>query len=317
MEWRMIEFRVGDLAEKLGVHRNTVGNWIRSGALRASSVVAKKYSISEEEFIRFCKLQGISESVVSQFVVRDFHVISKEERMPQQTATVSEPRTVGQRDSILRTDPQWADGCLTCGSCASACPISGVDGLDPRKIIRKVVFGQIDEVVASNWPWKCTLCGKCEEACPMNIELVKLFRKIRSLRQRDRVPGPLHKGVMMALRRGNNLGIPRSEFIGLLEEVGEEFAEECCPGFATPIDVEGANMMITVNSKEPFGEPDDMKYWWKIFHAAGESWTIPSDNWEGVNWGLFTGDDDSMRIMVGRIVDNMLRLGCKKLVLPE
>ena len=103
----MIEFRVGDLAEKLGVHRNTVGNWIKSGALRASSVVAKKYSISEEEFIRFCKLQGISESVVSQFVVRDFHVISKEERMPQQTATVSEPRTVGQRDSILRTDPQW------------------------------------------------------------------------------------------------------------------------------------------------------------------------------------------------------------------
>ena len=172
-------------------------------------------------------------------------------------------------------------------------------------------------MVASNWPWKCTLCGKCEEACPMNIELVKLFRKIRSLRQRDRVPGPLHKGVMMALRRGNNLGIPRSEFIGLLEELGEEFAEECAPGFVTPIDVEGANMMITVNSKEPFGEPDDMKYWWKIFHAAGESWTIPSDNWEGVNWGLFTGDDDSMRIMVGRIVDNMLRLGCKKLVLPE
>ena len=29
----MIEIRVGQLAEKLGVHRNTVTNWIRSGKL--------------------------------------------------------------------------------------------------------------------------------------------------------------------------------------------------------------------------------------------------------------------------------------------
>jgi heterodisulfide reductase subunit C len=237
--------------------------------------------------------------------------------MVQEPAAVSEPRTLGDRHNALRADPQWADVCLTCGSCASACPISGVDGMDPRKIIRMVVLGRTQEVVDSNWPWKCTLCGKCEEACPMNVELVKLFRRIRSMRERDKVPGPLHKGVLMALRRGNNLGIPRSEFVGLLEEVGEEFAEDCCPDFKIPIDVEGANMMITVNSKEPFGEPDDMKFWWKIFYAAKESWTIPSDNWEGVNWGLFTGDDDAMRVMVGRIVDNMLRLECKKLVLPE
>ena len=75
--------------------------------------------------------------------------------------------------------------------------------------------------------------------------------------------------------------------------------------------------MPGINSKEPFGEPDDLKFWWRIFYAADESWTIPAENWEGVNWGLFTGDDDAMKIMVGRIVDNMYRLECKKLVLPE
>lgn len=312
----MIEFHVGDFAEKFGVHRNTVRNWIKSGALRPAAVVAKRYLITEEEFLRFCKLQEIPESIFSQFLAREFYSALKEVTM-KQSAAVSEPRTLGSRDSSLRADPQWADVCLTCGSCASACPISGVDGMDPRKILRMIVLGRTAEVIDSQWPWKCTLCGKCEEACPMNVELVKLFRRVRSLRTRDKVPGPLHKGVMMALRRGNNLGIPKSEFLGLLEEVGEEFAEESRPGFSVPIDVEGANLMITVNSKEPFGEPDDMKFWWKIFYAAGESWTVPSDNWEGVNWGLFTGDDDSMRIMVGRIVDNMLRLDCKKLVLPE
>ncbi len=313
----MIEIRVGELAELLGVHRNTVRNWIKSGALKASQTVGKKYSVSEEEFRRFCTLQSIPESVAYRVLSKEVYLAGKEENIMPQSEAVGDVRTVGDRHSVLRADPGWADLCLTCGSCASACPISGVDGFDPRKIVRMVVLGRTQEVVESNWPWKCTLCGKCEEACPMNLELVKLFRRIRSLRERDKVPGPLHKGVLMALRRGNNLGIPKADFVELLEEVGEELAEESCPGFRTPVEVEGANLMLTINSKEPFGEPDDMKFWWKIFYAAGESWTVPAENWEGVNWGLFTGDDDAMRIMVGRIVDNMLRLDCKKLVLPE
>jgi len=314
----MIEIRVGEFAEKLGVHRNTVRNWIKNGTLRASSTVAKKYFIQLEDLRRFCRLQSIPENLFAQLVPRHFDSLAvKEETMNMNPTSTPQVRPIGTRDSLLRADPQWADVCLTCGSCASACPISGVDGMDPRKIVRLVVLGRIQEVVASNWPWKCTMCGKCEEACPMNVELVKLFRRIRGLRDRDKVPGPLHKGVLMALRRGNNLGIIKSEFVDLLVEVGEELAEECCPGFATPVDVEGANLLVTVNSKEPFGEPDDMKFWWKIFHAAGESWTIPSENWEGVNWGLFTGDDEAMRTMVGRLVDNMYRLEAKKLVLPE
>ena len=151
----------------------------------------------------------------------------------------------------------------------------------------------------------------------MNVEIVSMFRTVRGLRERDRVPGPIHKGVVMCLNRGNNLGIPRDDFLFLLEELGEELAEECCPGFRVPVDKKGANILLTVNSKEPFGEPDDMKFWWKIFHAAGEDWTIPSENWEGVNWGLFSGDDESMKIFVGRIVENMYRLECKTVLLPE
>lgn len=314
----MIEIRVGEFAEKLGVHRNTVRNWIKNGTLRATGTVGKKYFISEEDLRLFCRFQSIPESTFAHLISKDVKSSPvKEETMMQWTASVPELRAIGARESLLRADPQWADVCLTCGSCSSACPISGIDNMDPRKIIRLVVLGRTQEVIDSNWPWKCTMCGKCEEACPMNVELVKLMRRIRSLRDREKVPGPLHKGVLMALRRGNNLGIPKSEFVELLTEVGEELADECCPGFETPVDVEGANLLVTINSKEPFSEPDDMKFWWKIFYAAKESWTIPAENWEGVNWGLFTGDDDAVRIMVGRLVDNMYRLQAKKLVLPE
>jgi hypothetical protein len=151
----------------------------------------------------------------------------------------------------------------------------------------------------------------------MNVEIVAMLRRVRGLRDREKVPSPMHKGVLMDLAKGNNLGIPKDDFLFLLEEMGREMVDEGRFGFHVPVDKKGANVMVTVNSKEPFAEPDDMKFWWKIFHAAGEDWTIPADNWEGVNWALFTGDDENMKTLVGRIVDNMYRLECKTLLLPE
>ena len=151
----------------------------------------------------------------------------------------------------------------------------------------------------------------------MNVEIVDMLRSARSFRARDKIPGSLQRGVQMCIERGNNLGIPKEDFIALLSDLAEEMQQDGFSGFQTPVDLKGANILMTVNSKEPFAEPDDMKFWWKIFHAAGESWTIPSENWEGVNWALFTGDDDSLRTIVGHIVQNMYRLECKTLLLPD
>lgn len=308
----MIIIQIGQLAEQLGVHRNTIRNWIRVGKLPARSVPGKRYLVSESDFNELCHSFGLDPEAME--VRRFSHGIQSAE---ENTMTHSDYQRIGERSARLRPNPQWADVCLTCGSCASACPVSGVDNLDPRKAVRMVVLGLEQELIDSQWPWKCTLCGKCEEACPMNVEIVAMLRRVRGLRERDKVPGPLHKGVLMCLNKGNNLGIPKDDFVYLCEDLAAEMAEECCPGFTTPIDREGADILVTVNSKEPFAEPDDMKFWWKIFYAAGESWTIPSEYWEGVNWGLFTGDDESLKTIVGRLVDNMYRLHCKTLLLPE
>lgn len=211
---------------------------------------------------------------------------------------------------------QLADLCLTCGTCAGGCPVSGVDGMDVRKAVRMVLLGLEQELVDSRFPWICTLCGRCEHACPMGIDLLAMLRSARGMRDRDKVPGVLHKGVAMCLKTGNNVGIPKEDFLFLMEDVGAELAEEL-PGFSVPIDKKGAKILLTINSKEPFGEPEDMKFWWKILYAANESWTTTSENWEGVNWGLFTGDDASMKEIVGRIVKNYKELECEYLLLPE
>jgi len=74
---------------------------------------------------------------------------------------------------------------------------------------------------------------------------------------------------------------------------------------------------MTINSKEPFGEPDDMKFWWKIFYAAREDWTVPSENWEGVNWGLFSCNEEAMKEIVHHIIENARRLKVKTILYPE
>lgn len=210
------------------------------------------------------------------------------------------------------------DYCLTCGLCSSSCPVSGIDGFDPRKLIRFAGFGLEQKLVESRWPWICTMCGKCEHVCPMEINIPGLVRHIRSLRERDLVPGILHKGLDAALKTGNNLGLPTEDFIFILEDVGEEIAEE--PGFdkfKVPIDKKGANLLTTIHNKLVNTHTEDLKHWWKIFHAAKEDWTVPSQNWEGTNWGYFTGDDTSMKKMTSRIVEHMKKLAIKNLMWPE
>ena len=210
------------------------------------------------------------------------------------------------------------DHCVTCGICSSSCPVSGVDGFDPRKLVRMASLGLGEEIVASRWPWICTMCGKCEYVCPMDINIPDIVRSIRGLRDRENVPGILHKGLAAAIKTGNNLGAPKEDFVFIIEDVGEELAEEPgYEGFKVPIDRESANILTTIHNKLVNTHTDDLKHWWKIFHAAKEDWTVPSDNWEGTNWGLFTGDDEAMKTMAGRVAENMEKLKIKNLLWPE
>ena len=208
--------------------------------------------------------------------------------------------------------------CITCGMCASSCPASGIDGFDPRKLIRMISLGLEDALVESRWSWICTMCGNCEQICPMEIEVAGVVRNLRALRERAKVPGILHNGLEAALTSGNNLRLPKEDFIFILEDVAAEVAE--LPGyekFQAPIDKKNANILTTIHNKLVNTHTEDLKPWWKIFHAAQEDWTVASDNWEGTNWGYFTGDDDAMKTMAGRIVENMRRLEIDTLLWPE
>lgn len=210
--------------------------------------------------------------------------------------------------------------CYTCGTCSSGCPIPGTPGMegwDPRVALRMINLGLIDELVESNFPWVCTGCGRCGYGCPMHIDLVPIWGLMKHLRDRDKVPGTLHKGVMAVLESGNNLSIPEPDYLTTLADVGNELAEEELPGFYVPVDKKGADILFFPNSKEVFGDFEDMKWWWKIFYAARENWTVPSKNWEAVDWGLFTGNYEATKVLAQRKMDLLRDLKVNRLIMPD
>lgn len=90
----MINIRVGKFAELLGIHRNTVRNWIKNGELDATPVVGKRYVIDREKFIRFLESKGVAPGMIHELTEdtppspfpgktakSQTHIIQKEVRM--------------------------------------------------------------------------------------------------------------------------------------------------------------------------------------------------------------------------------------------
>ncbi|NDV18643.1 4Fe-4S dicluster domain-containing protein [Pseudodesulfovibrio sp. JC047] len=209
--------------------------------------------------------------------------------------------------------------CLVCGVCANGCPTTGApaqQGWDARKVMRLLANGLVDEVVASDFPWLCTGCGRCTATCPGGIDITAIMGHLKSLRPREDVPGSLHKGMVNNLETGNNLGISKTDYLEGMAELGEELAEEL-PGFFVPVDKHGADILFFPNSKEVYGDFEDQYWWWKIFYAARENWTVPSENWEAVDWALFTGNETANTELARRKITFMQQHDIKSLIMPD
>jgi NADPH-dependent glutamate synthase beta subunit-like oxidoreductase len=78
--------------------------------------------------------------------------------------------------------------CEQCGRCSSACPITGINGFNIRRLVRHVELDLIDEISASSMPWFCAACGRCEDACPNGIKILDITRTLRAIGPDNLVP---------------------------------------------------------------------------------------------------------------------------------
>ncbi len=207
------------------------------------------------------------------------------------------------------------DACLTCGACASGCPATGIDGLDPRKILRMAALGMDEELTTTPWAWACTMCMRCVYVCPMNINIPQLVFNMRAAWPRDKRP----KGIIgscdaaMKVESCSAMGLTGEMFQETVEELLEEVQEdqEGMENLQAPFNKKGAQYFLNQNSREPQMEEDEMVPLWKILDKVGADWTYSDKGWAAENYCMFLADDDAWKKNVeikAKAVDD---LGCK------
>jgi len=205
--------------------------------------------------------------------------------------------------------------CLTCGACASGCPASGLEEMDPRKFLRMAALGLDEEITATPWVWMCTMCQRCIYVCPMQIDIPQLVYHARSAWPRETRPKGILGSCDMALRNDScsAMGASPEDFQFVVEDVLEEY-REAQPEFKdmqAPIDKQGAYFFVNQNSREPVTEPDEMVPLWKILHLVGADWTYGSKGWGGENYCMFLADDQAWEHIARTAAQQADELGCK------
>jgi formate dehydrogenase beta subunit len=85
-------------------------------------------------------------------------------------------------------DVQMFRTCEQCGCCSSACPVTGVNDFNIRRIVRHIELDLIEDIANTPFPWYCTTCGRCETVCPNGIAILDIIRPLRTVTPAEFVP---------------------------------------------------------------------------------------------------------------------------------
>lgn len=176
----------------------------------------------------------------------------------------------------------------------------------------------IEEMVDSLYG-ACTMCGRCVEHCSIGVDIPFVVRTgRRMLATMGLVPKSLQATIDAAVNTGNNMGIPEEEFVDTIQWMEEEMQDE--EGFETadiPLNQPDKNFLYTLNPREPKFFPLSIAAAAKIFHAAGESWTLSTHMYDVTNYGYFSGNDEEATLIAKHMYDEVKNLNCKSLILGE
>jgi heterodisulfide reductase subunit C len=166
----------------------------------------------------------------------------------------------------------WLEICAHCGLCADTCHYYLASDRDPKMIPaykgKKVLEAfkkkdKIDEAWLEDFYWtvygECTMCRRCTMFCPFGIDIATITATGRGLCvSQGKVPEPLVKTIESYYEYGNQMEVSEEDWIDTLQWMEEELQEEL-PGATIPIDKKGANLLYTVNAREPKFYPMDSR----------------------------------------------------------
>jgi Fe-S oxidoreductase len=168
--------------------------------------------------------------------------------------------------------------------------------------------------------YRCTACKRCKESCPLGIDHALITHLARwVLAEIGIVPKALKVSVREQLEGDthNTSAIPVVALRDTCEFLEEEL-EEIYPGAGIkfPIDVQGAEYVFFPAVSDYLLEADTLMGNAAMLHAVGASWTIGSDNFDGIDYGLFYSDRMWERIIKSQVAE-IHRLKGKKMLIGE
>ena len=176
---------------------------------------------------------------------------------------------------------------------------------------------QIQEMAKSFWD--CTACRRCYFECPMGIDhglVTHLGRYILS------EIGIAPRALVVSTREqligatGNTSAIPVPALLDTLEFLSEDMEEEKGIDIPFPIDQEGAEYLFVPAVSDFLMEADTLMGNAAVFRATGDSWTIGTGYFDGINYGLFYSDH-VLEKALQKIKAEAERLKVKKILIGE
>jgi Fe-S oxidoreductase len=167
--------------------------------------------------------------------------------------------------------------------------------------------------------YRCTACRRCKDACPMGIDhglITRLGRwtlaevgitpKALVVATREQLDGKTH----------NTSAIPAAAMKDTCEFLEEDCADLHGFNIKFPVDEEGAEYVFFPAVSDYLLEPDTLMGNAAVMTATGGSWTIGTQNFDGINYGLFYSDRLLERIVTSEVAE-LRRVKGKKILIGE
>jgi Fe-S oxidoreductase len=167
--------------------------------------------------------------------------------------------------------------------------------------------------------YTCTACRRCHFECPLGVDhalITHLGRYILS------EIGIAPRALVVSVREqligasGNTSAIPVPALLDNLEFLSEDMKEEKGVSIPFPIDQEGAEYLFLPAVSDYLMEADTLMGNAAVFAATGDSWTVGTGYFDGINYGLFYNDQVLEKVLL-KIKAEAERLKVKKILIGE
>ncbi|OCC16316.1 Fe-S oxidoreductase [Dissulfuribacter thermophilus] len=222
------------------------------------------------------------------------------------------------RDRILKVCGNNLLSCLHCGSCASVCHASGIQNMDPERLLRLILLGLDEEALNTTWIWRCSLCGRCRRHCPVDIDIPGIIYYLRQCQGESFAPKILKEFYVRTLTTGNVLSLTPFEVIKTLQWLEQELRRiSNRPDFSIPIDKTGAEILVFVSSRDLKFNPKTILALSFLLNMAKADWTIPSYGFEESNFAAMAGNIDAQKNISLQKIQTCRNLGSRIILMDS